>query len=531
MRKRGDVLYERDEIVETAVKAVQWKIAKSKAKEAKAKGRLVLSAENISVRQRNEQGDEHARWTRSLGEEREQPDSPPTAKSERDNNNNSSPKEDPESVNLGNKSLKPPIQGTLKYTKTFKNMKFFPQDDRSLNSFYEPEKAVTSSLREAKEEEDEVETSPDSPISKGSQKTVEIEVYAKWSENSEFLQKMTLQWKERLQLTRIVDILNIVEFLLEKPEHLLLFSEPLTKVQIQLTGNTNTRYINFFWILTELSTITCESEFKTQTKAWFEMEITGEDITHFPLNRILVTEELRYFPKELSDLITKFFMTLVVNNQLNSELLTKRFDDILQENGRKSVNFREIEGVSLEVVKASFLVQVKEDLLAMKKAAEIPVNVFLFEQIKYLTFNRPRSEFMSCYAREQSSTSPGYFTDFLRMLRAMEFPELESIMIYDFIDSSRKINLMQLILLIEKNNKNLKKIVLGGCFSEDDISLLKNKLKSYPNIVVFVLQKTAPEFELETGFARKKSLKFFNKYQSVDPSETLSNFNNTNFWQ
>ncbi|MCW8469937.1 hypothetical protein OQJ19_04605 [Fluoribacter gormanii] len=329
--------------------------------------------------------------------------------------------------------------------------------------------------------------------------TVDLNINTNWEENTKEIQQITSQWRQIQQDKLLENVLKLIEALLEHPEQTFRLIGPLEKCSVQLPDNV-TRFINFFNLLEEIRFATQDCTLETKTKAWFAMNLDGSS-----LNDHLSIAEIRYFPDMMSSLVEKFLTALVIEERLNKEALTAKFNEIWPQFSPNSAKeLHHITEIVLEAAKERFIQQVKEDLIAMRNGMD-RIDFSKFQQIKYLTIEGSLQKSGNTVV-PKDKLQDEKFLNVLRMLKAIEFPNLEGIVIEDFSVFQNKSKLAQLFLLIEKNQQTLQKITILKGYASDEIVSFRSRLEAFSNITLNVGGHPTPSPQPE-----KMNFKFFKR--------------------
>ncbi|WP_182392591.1 hypothetical protein [Legionella sp. PC997] len=326
-----------------------------------------------------------------------------------------------------------------------------------------------------------------------------LKINTTWKKNTKQIQLLANK-QRRIQHDKLLKkLLLLIETLLEQPT-VFRYLDHLEKFSVKLPNNL-TRFINFFNLLEEIRFAIQDATIETKTATWFAMNLDGPS-----LKDDLFLEEIRYFPERISGLIEKFFTTLVIEEKLNKDVLTAKFNEIFSKAPPNNEHiFHNINQSVLDAAKELFLQQVKEDLIALRNSIDHSFDSSTFKQERFLSINSSPDKLTPCNT-SASKLHDEKFSDLFGMLRAMEFSNLKGIVIHDFSDFQNKSKLTQLLFFIEKNQQTLQKVtILKGGTSEDIVSF-RSKLESFSNITLNIEESPASQPQSE-----KKGFKFFKR--------------------
>ncbi|WP_454783346.1 hypothetical protein [Legionella sp. WA2022007384] len=397
----------------------------------------------------------------------------------------------------------------LRYTRTLKGdgMQLFVSKQLPLAALYNKEKQTNPLAKGIP-----IQTRQEEIVFNGSGTIVGLSINTNWEENTKEIQQLTSQWRQIQQDKLLEKLLKLIETLLEQPKQTFRFLDALEKFSVQ-PPNSSSRFINFFNLIEEIRLATQHCQLETKTKAWFAMKLDGSS-----LNEDLSSAELRYFPERMSNLIEKFLSTLVNEEQLNNEALTAKFEEIFPQSSSNNNNdLHHIHKIVLDAAKEVFLQQVKEDLIAIRNNMDRTLDFSIFKNVKYLTIGASSKKPSNIDASSQKLQNDK-FADLVCMLKAMEFSNLEGIVIEDLSVFQNKSKLAQLFLFIEKNKQTLQKITILNGGTSEDVANFRTMLEAFANITLNVEGSPTPSPQPE-----KKSFKFFKRSQSrQDERDTYS---------
>ncbi|KTD25435.1 Uncharacterised protein [Legionella lansingensis] len=350
---------------------------------------------------------------------------------------------------------------------------------------------------------------------------VELKIDTTFSRNKPNLIHMVMRWKQCLQKKKISELLIILDAILADPNHKIFLDNPLNKMSISIAGQA-TQSISFYQLIYKIRRALPGAAIKTTTQKWFETRFITEISPNASLMFSLATEDLPYTPEQMTKMIDDFFVMLIVENHLDPERLKNLIMGQAPQQMPATENpLRQVTCLALKKAKELFLEQVKSDLKAIDQSCISNFNVNDLSSIKYITigdFKRDPGVHLEPYV------TPANYRDFaicLDMLKEVNLPHFESLLILDFMDSTRKTNLNKLITLIDKNYKSLRTIKLGQGFPPDSVELIRERLKKYPFITLHAFGPIPEPSETN----KKKPFKFFEKIRFSEDKKKQSNDN------